>query len=123
MNYNSPPENPNRKKNKDNKILISIILSILSFIGILIGQFIVFINVIACVLAIISFVVAYQNCQEEKKNLVALIFSICLVVTGGVSLVNGIKIKIDKTITYHNYYEFYNNAYPHEFDWEFEVYE
>ena len=63
MNYNSPPENPNRKKNKDNRILISIILSILSFIGILIGQFIVFINVIACVLAIISFVVAYQNCQ------------------------------------------------------------
>ena len=122
MNYNSPPENPNRKKNKDNRILISIILSILSFIGILIGQFIVFINVIACVLAIISFVVAYQNCQEEKKNLVALILSICLVVTGGVSLVNGIKIKIDKTITYHNYYEFYN-AYPHEFDWEFEVYD
>ena len=123
MNYNSPPENPNRKKNKDNRILISIILSILSFIGILIGQFIVFINVIACVLAIISFVVAYQNCQEEKKTLVALILSICLVVTGGVSLVNGIKIKIDKTITYHNYYELYNNAYPHEFDWEFEVYD
>ena len=123
MNYNSPPENPNRKKNKDNRILISIILSILSFIGILIGQFIVFINVIACVLAIISFVVAYQNCQEEKKTLVALILSICLVVTGGVSLVNGIKIKIDKTITYHNYYEFYTNAYPHEFDWEFEVYD
>lgn len=69
----------------------------------------------------------FCGCLSElpgrEKNLVALILSICLVVTGGVSLVNGIKIKIDKTITYHNYYEFYNNAYPHEFDWEFEVYD